>query len=134
MLKLFTLQVVYSQRMKLTITDSSVKEAIKLLIETEPYSNYTPQTVTFKDQGKTLLFLTQPFKAFLAGDITEEQLIRELDITQFYRNIDQLLTDDEQVIDTGSLWTRSGPKLILVDEDRFIDADYNPKHFERYYD
>lgn len=43
---------------------------------------------------------------------------------KYYRN--QFSIGD---IDPESLWYRSGDKVILVDQDQFIEVDFDPENF-----
>jgi len=47
-----------------------------------------------------------------------------------YRNIQDFRVDDLETIDAGSLWKLIGDKLFLVDDDRFVETDFDLNLFE----
>lgn len=47
-----------------------------------------------------------------------------------YRNIQDFRVDDLETIDAGSLWTLVDEKLVLVDDDRFVQTDLDLNQFE----
>lgn len=48
-----------------------------------------------------------------------------------YRNINDFSIDKENCIDAGSLWNLVGNKLVLVDDDQFVQTDINPDLFKK---
>ena len=47
-----------------------------------------------------------------------------------YRNIQDFRVDDLETIDAGSLWILVYGKLVLVDDDRFVQTDLDLNQFE----
>ena len=47
-----------------------------------------------------------------------------------YRNTNDFRVDDLETIDSGSLWTLVNGKLVLVDDDRFVQTDLDLNLFE----
>jgi hypothetical protein len=47
-----------------------------------------------------------------------------------YRNKKDFLTAEKQTIDAGSLWRRNGNKLILVDDDNYVETELDLTLFE----
>jgi len=125
------LQVIYSQGIKLTISNKTLKEAVRLFMDGEPFKDFGPEKVIIKNKNLTLLFDRQTFNAYLKNEISEDELIKELDTFFYYRNTNDFLTDDGQTIDADSLWKRQGQTLYLVDEDNFVECDWNSKLFDK---
>ena len=49
----------------------------------------------------------------------------------FYRNISEFIINENESVDAGSLWERNGSKLVLVDDDNFIETDFDNSLFEK---
>lgn len=47
-----------------------------------------------------------------------------------YRNKKDFLTSDNFIIDEGSLWNYSNSKLILLDDDNYVETDLDSNLFE----
>ena len=47
-----------------------------------------------------------------------------------YRNVQDFRVDDLETIDAGSLWILVYGKLVLVDDDRFVQTDLDLNQFE----
>lgn len=48
-----------------------------------------------------------------------------------YRNKKDFLTSDNFIIDEGSLWNFSNGKLILLDDDNFVETDLDLNLFQK---
>jgi len=48
-----------------------------------------------------------------------------------YRNKNDFTTDDNFIIDEGSLWELKGEKLILVDDDNYVETKLDLSLFEK---
>lgn len=48
----------------------------------------------------------------------------------FYRNINDIIINENESVDAGSLWERNGSKIVLVDDDHFIETDFDNSLFE----
>lgn len=125
------LQIIYSPEIKLTISQKTLKEAVSIFMDDTLFGKYIPEKVVVVNKNLTLLFDREKFIDFLNDKISESQLFKELDMMFYYRNINDLLTDDGQDIDAGSLWRRFGQILVLVDEDNYVECDWNSKLFEK---
>ena len=49
----------------------------------------------------------------------------------FYRNKNEFIINENESVDAGSLWERNGSKLVLVDDDNFIETDFDNSLFEK---
>ena len=49
----------------------------------------------------------------------------------FYRNKNDFIINENESVDAGSLWERNGSKLVLVDDDNFIETDFDNSLFEK---
>ena len=49
----------------------------------------------------------------------------------FYRNISDFIINENESVDAGSLWERNGSKIVLVDDDNFIETDFDNSLFEK---
>lgn len=47
-----------------------------------------------------------------------------------YRNKKDFITPDNFTIDEGSLWNNNDGKLVLVDDDNFVETDLDLSLFE----
>ena len=48
-----------------------------------------------------------------------------------YRNIKNFYINELESVDAGSLWTLVGNKLVLVDDDNFVQTDLDLNLFEK---
>lgn len=126
-----TLQVLYSGGITLTISNKTLRQAVEIFMHGEPFKDYGPEKVVVKNKNLTLYFDRQTFSAFLKDEISETKLFKELDATFYYRNNADFLTDDGQTIDAASLWKRTGQTLYLVDEDNYVECNWNSKLFDK---
>ena len=46
-----------------------------------------------------------------------------------FRNIEDIELKDGDYVDAGSLWKKVEDKMILVDEDRYVEVPYNEEDF-----
>ena len=46
-----------------------------------------------------------------------------------FRNIEDIELPNGDYIEAGSLWKKEDDKMILVDEDRYVEAKYNEEDF-----
>lgn len=49
---------------------------------------------------------------------------------QYYRNTEDIELPNGDYVEAGSLWKKEDDKMILVDEDRYVVAEYNEDDFE----
>lgn len=126
-----SVQVFYSGGITLTISNKSLREATNIFMFGEPFKGYVPEKVFIKSEKITLLFDRAVFRLFLNNEISETEMYTRLDITLYYRNSVDYLTEENQVIDAGSLWKREGDNLFLVDDDNLVECVYNSKLFDR---
>jgi hypothetical protein len=132
MSNLVQIQVIYFKEIKLTISNKTLKEAVQLFMYGEPFKEYGPKDVILTNKNLTLLFDRQIFNNYLKNHITEEELIKQLDSTFYYRNVVKLKTDDGSEIDEGALWRRTGQTLVLIDDDQYVESDWDFKLFKKY--
>lgn len=48
-----------------------------------------------------------------------------------YRNKEDFITSDNFTIDQGALWKLSNGKLVLVDDDNYVETDLDLSLFEK---
>lgn len=56
-------------------------------------------------------------------------MLKENSIT--YRNIVDFIIDDNYTIDQGSLWFLKDGKLILVDDDQYVETHLDSSMFQK---
>lgn len=49
----------------------------------------------------------------------------------YYRNKEDIVIDNLQTVEAGYLWIRNGSKLVLVDDDNFIETNFDDSMFEK---
>lgn len=49
---------------------------------------------------------------------------------EFFRNVVDLDLDENNIIEVGSLFEKIGDKMRLVDDDTFVEIDYDKDLFE----
>lgn len=47
-----------------------------------------------------------------------------------YRNIQDFRINENESVDAGSLWNQVGKKLVLVDDDQYVQTDLDLNLFE----
>jgi hypothetical protein len=56
-------------------------------------------------------------------------MLKENSVT--YRNTNDFITTHQETIDAGSLWELKGAKLVLVDDDNFVETNLDLVLFEK---
>ena len=46
-----------------------------------------------------------------------------------FRNIEDIELPNGDFVEAGSLWKKEDDKMILVDEDRYVEQAYDKEHF-----
>lgn len=87
-----------------------------------------PIKIEFISTGKVLYAHKETFMAFLQKDISLEQLIESTQCDDVYRNAVSIYHDGEEV-EQGALWIRHKNKMVLVDDDSYVDTSWNPDLF-----
>jgi len=122
-------KIIYAKGISLSISNRSFREAMKMVWLTDLFKEYEPLKLIFSSTGKVLYMDKSSFMAYLSNEISQEDLIKQTQCDNLYRNkID--LTMDNQTIDAGSLWKSNQNKLHLVDSDDWLTTDLNTEIFE----
>ena len=126
---IFTLQFIYHDGSKLSISDKSFKQAIRTVLNEEIIKE-TPIKVLFPNSRKTLYFDKQLFTSYIAGEIEQSELIECTQCDGLFRNTSKLLTNTHDEIEPNSLWKKQKNVLILINDDEYITCDYVQDLFE----
>jgi hypothetical protein len=70
-------------------------------------------------------------EAFKSGEISENELKKTLQASGIYRNKSEIIGTNGISIDEGELWILKGNKIILYDDDLFVEAVFSPTSFKR---
>ena len=110
----------YPKAIKLQTKQKTFVEAIEFVLNREEPTNFTPYKIVFESTGKTLYFDETKFKALLAGELTEQEVIFETECDGLYRNEVDIEITKHDIIDTGALWKLKEGKFILIDTERYL--------------
>lgn len=124
------IKVFYAKGIRLHIANRSFREAMKLIWVSPAFTNYDPIKIVFQSTGKTLYADKQSFINFLNNKLSMEELIEATQCDEVYRNTKELKTDDESIIDCGSLWKATQKELVLIDDDNYVTSLLNNLLFE----
>lgn len=113
----------------LQTTKKTFREAIQFVLDRQEPTQFTPYKMVVENTGKILYFDEDKFKAFLADEISQPEIITDLQCDGIYRNKLDVEISKHDVIDSGALWILKDKKLILVDSDRYLPIHYPDDNF-----
>lgn len=87
-----------------------------------------PIKIEFLSTGKVLYAHKETFMAFLQKEISMEQLIESTNCDDVYRNNSEILCNDG-VVENGYLWIRQKNKMVLVNNDDYVETKFNENQF-----
>jgi hypothetical protein len=106
--------------------------AKKLLLD---YPDFRHQPLALQDHryGNILYYNSHAFGQYLAGKMPMQQLIACSWCHGLYRNRAKLLAAGGAEVEEGSLWLQRDQKLILLDDDNYIEGNLNtaPQLFDK---
>lgn len=115
----------------LTIKDASLKNAVRIALNGSDNEKYIPPIlVLFPSTGKQLYFDRNLFEAFTRNEINQQELIENTQIEGLYRNKYNIAVS-KTAIDKLSLWKMVNNKLILIDDDCFVESDFDSSIFQK---
>ena len=115
----FQLKYHYLDGSTLTVTNKSLSVSIQIALRASENTKSEPIKVQFITTGKTLFFDKSKFLDFLAGNISNLDLIAATQCDGLFRNKVDIQTNN-QTIDAGALWKLCQNKYILIDDDQYI--------------
>lgn len=89
-----------------------------------------PIKIEFLSTGKVLYAHKETFMAFLQKEISMEQLIESTNCDDVYRNVLPVYYQGHEV-EQGYLWIRHKNKMVMVDDDDFLDIPFVEDYFIR---
>lgn len=128
MIKL-TAEVTFMQG-TMTIQDKTFMQIAYTVFTADHGTKLVPLKIVFPQSGKVLYANEDKFHAFINGQISQENLIKETECDNLYRNKKELFCKDSGVIiEEGSLWMKKGKDCILIHEDEHLTHPYNEDIF-----
>ena len=110
----------------------------KDFFESVQFVQNIPQTATnppikleVVSTGMQLFYDQNKFNAFVAGEISQYQLIAETQCDGLFRNALDIQLSKEESIDSGSLWYLKEGFFILADDDRFAKMIAPDSNFKK---
>jgi hypothetical protein len=122
------IKVFYPKDISLTLKNKTCKEAIQLAWDFVAGPADEPIKFKFLSTNKVLYAHKETFMAYLDDTLSLEELILATQCDDVYRN-SQEISFDGAIIDEGFLWLRHQNKMVMADDDHFLDIDWNEKEF-----
>lgn len=123
MSSIFAIEYIYANGEKLTVTNKSFTESVKMVLNGAFIKRGTPIKVYFPSTKKTLYFDDDYFRSYIQGNIDQAELIELTECDGLFRNKLEIDTKKYLEIEYGSLWKKQGNHLILIDKDDYINVD-----------
>ncbi len=124
------IKVYYPRGIRVHINNRTLKEALHLIFQSRPFSNYEPLKIVFQEPQKTLYADKQAFLGFLKDDISLEELIEKTQCEELYRNTRDFHSPDGFEIEAGNLWRLENKILYLIDDDNICTTKLEISIFE----
>ncbi len=123
-------RIIYPKGIRLTLKDKTFKEAMEMVWGSDIAQNSEPLKMIFTSTGKMLYMDKNAHQAFLRGEITMPELIELTEIDELYQNRVEVISNEREIVDPGSLWKLRAETLTLIDADRNITHRLNCDIFE----
>lgn len=123
-------KIYYARNIQLVIQDKTFSEAMRMVWEGTPFKDYEPLKMVVINTGQMLYMDKNAFSAYLAGRITQAELVELTQCEELYRNKVEVTTADYYTVDVGHLWKLSNKTLTLVDCDYHITTELDLHIFE----
>ena len=123
-------RIIYAKGIRLSLKDKTFKEAMELVFRSSFANGAQPLKMVFTSTGKMLYMDKNAFEAYLNGTITMKDLIGLTEIDELYRNRKEVVSNENQTVDPGSLWKLKQKTLTLVDDDHHITHTLDLEIFE----
>ena len=107
-------KIYYPKNIRLILQGRTFQEAIDLIYNAEPFAKYSPLKMAFTATGEILFMDELAFSKYLAGEITQEDLIRLTECEDIYRNKYSITTPDHYTVDAGKTWKLKKHELSLA--------------------
>lgn len=113
----------------LEIGGASLRHCLELSQE-EKYKKFEP--LYFKTTTDKLFYFDKnTITTYLSNwNMSDVELIEHCGCDGLFRNSIEI-NSDNGTIDKGALWKMVNQKLILIDEENFLTADYDNDYFEK---
>lgn len=122
------IKVYYGEGISLTLKGNSFIKSMLIAWGGVIGETQEPIKIEFLSTGKVLYAHKETFMAFLQKEISMEQLIESTNCDDVYRN-NQEIVYEYLIIDPGQLWLRHKNKMVLVNDDDFLDINWNENQF-----
>jgi hypothetical protein len=122
MSSIFAIEYIYANGEKLTVTNKSFTESVKMVLNGTFIKRGTPIKVFFPSTKKTLYFDDDYFRQYIQGNLDQSELIELTECDGLYRNKIEIETKKYLEVEHGSLWKKQGNNFILIDKDDYIEV------------
>lgn len=119
---IFAIEYIYANGEKLTVTNKTFTQSVKMVLNGAFIERGTPIKVYFPSTKKTLYFDDDYFRSFIQGNIDQAELIELTQCDGLFRNKIEIETPKRREVEPGLLWQKQGNHLILVDKDDYIEV------------
>lgn len=122
------IKVYYGEGISLTLKGNSFIKSMLIAWGGVIGETQEPIKIEFLSTGKVLYAHKETFMAFLQKEISMEQLIESTNCDDVYRNNSEILCNDG-VFENGYLWIRQKNKMVLVNNDDYVETKFNENQF-----
>jgi hypothetical protein len=131
MSSIFAIEYIYANGEKLTVTNKSFTESVKMVLNGTFIKRGTPIKVFFPSTKKVLYFDDDYFRQYIQGNLDQQELIELTECDGLYRNKIEIETKKFPEVEQGSLWKKQNNHFILIDKDDYIEVpDEDMRLFE----
>lgn len=123
MSSIHTIEFQYPNGEKLTVTNKSFLESVKMVLNGKFDKIGTPIKVLFPTTKKVLYFDDDYFQSYLADNISQSELIELTECDGLYRNKEDRNDFKHPFVEKGALWKKQGDSMILIDRDQYISLE-----------
>lgn len=122
-------KIYYAKNIRVILQGRTFSQAMELIWQTEPFSQYSPLKMVLTATGKVLYLDKTAFSKYISGEITQQDLIGLTQCDEVYRNKHQITTSDFYTVDAGKMWKLKQKTLHLAENEQ-IETPFDLQVFE----
>lgn len=117
------------KNISLEVTGNTILEILKVQ-RNEKFKSFTP-IAFIVPSGSILYYDENKVNEFINSNLSLKEFVQSCQCLGLYRNTVEIKSSDGYFLDSGYLWKQISPKkLILINDDLFVEYDLNDKDFE----
>jgi hypothetical protein len=121
-------KVSYLDGATMELNGISFNQCVRKVHEDAEKNDRTPLVLTFST-GKKIYYDEEQVRNFVENNIDQLELVEATECDGIYRNTTKMKMENQEELEEGSLWTKKGNYVFLVDKDRSVYCDYDERLF-----